>query len=202
MLNEETLKFLSLNKDSILAIAAIGALLMTALTAVMSLFGAIASKKIDEKIKRQEAIRALIEDGMIGMGEGMQGILSAADILLSKYGNKVHANDPSLNTSIKKYKTTIGNHKKHLMKAKTIYRYKLYGLEDGLSIITRCTDWVQGLKDDIPLGRKMLKEADKIRLIIDKEIIKCYREGDYPSSFTRQRLRYHAWKIKRMRPKP
>jgi hypothetical protein len=131
----------------------------------------------------------------------MQGILSAADILLSKYGNKVHVNDPSLNISIKKYKAVIGNHKRHLMKAKTIYRYKLYGLEDGLAIITRCTDWVQGLKDDIPLGRKMLKEADKIRLIIDKEIIKCYRKGYYPSSLTRQRLRYHAWRIKRIKSK-
>lgn len=201
MFDEETLKFLASNKDSILAIAAIGALLMTALTAVMSLFGAIASKKIDEKIKRQEAIRLLIEDGMIGMGESMQGILSAADILLSKYSNAVHTNDPSLNISIKKYKATIGNHKKHLMKAKTIYRYKLYGLEDGLSIITRCTDWVQGLNNDIPLGRKMLKEADKIRSIIDKEIIKCYRKGDYPSSLTRWRLVYHSWKIKNMRKK-
>ncbi|MBA6256762.1 MULTISPECIES: hypothetical protein [unclassified Colwellia] len=199
MIEAETMKFLAENKDSILAIAAIGALVMTALTAVMSLFGAITAKKIDEKIKRQEAIRVLIEDGMIGMGESIQGILSAADILLTKYGIEVHQNDPSLNSSIKKYKTIIGNHKKHLMKAKTIYRYKLYGIEDGLSIITRCTDWIQGLKDDIPLARKMLKEADKIRLIVDKEIIKCYRKGDYPSSVTRWRLVYHSWKIKKMR---
>jgi len=199
MIEAETMKFLAENKDSILAIAAIGALVMTALTAVMSLFGAITAKKIDEKIKRQEAIRVLLEDGMIGMGESIQGILSAADILLTKYGIEVHQNDPSLNTSIKKYKTIIGNHKKQLMKAKTIYRYKLYGIEDGLSIITRCTDWIQGLKDDIPLARKMLKEADKIRLIVDKEIIKCYRKGDYPSSVARWRLSYHSWKIKKMR---
>ncbi len=199
MLSDETIKFLAGNKDSILAIAALGALMMTAFSTTMTLFGAIYSKKVDERIKRQESIRKLFEDGVMGMGENIHGILSAADILLTKYEKEVHENDPSLDHSIRKYKRNISEHKKNLSKAKTVYRYKLYGLEDGLTIITRCTDWIQGYKNDIPTARKMLIEANNISTIIDEEIIRCYRKGDYPSKTARKKIAYHAEKIKKIK---
>ena len=198
MTTQEILFFFSENKDSIVTIAALGALMMTAITATLSLFGTIAAKKIDERIKRQESIRKLLEDGMIGIGENMHEILSSADILIKKFKLKAHKNDPSLEASIANYKNKIDNNKKHLIKAKTIYRYKLYGLEDGLSIIARSADWVKGLRDNLFLAEKILKEADKIRLIIDKAIINCYRNGDYPSNFVRLRISYHSWRIRRM----
>ncbi|MEZ9858465.1 hypothetical protein AB4381_08265 [Vibrio splendidus] len=198
MLEKETLDFLAANKDSMLALAAIGALLMTGVTATLSLFGAIAAKKIDEKIKRQESIRSLNQDLLMGMGESIHGLLSAADILITKYEKKDENNDPSLKESIEKYKSTIGQHKETLRKAKTEYRYKLYGFVEGLTTISRCGDWTLGLKGDIPFARKLLKEAQKISLIVDKEIINCYRKGDFPSLFIRLRLKYHSWKIKRM----
>ncbi len=195
---QELMPFFSENKDSIIAITALGALVMTAITAILSLFGTIASKKIDERIKRQESIRKLLEDGMIGIGENMHEILATTDILIKKYQLTDSRNSGSLETSINNYKTRIDNNKKHLLKAKTIYRYKLYGLERGLSIIARSADWVKALRNDIPLARKILKEADKIRKIVDNAIIKSYRDGDYPSFWTRLRIRYYEWKIKRI----
>lgn len=136
---------------------------------------------------------------MIGVGESMHGVLSAADILITKFSLTTHENDPSLALSIKNYGRKISINKKHLMKSKTVYRYKLYGLEDGLFMIARSADWIMGLKGDLVLARRIIKEADKIRFIIDKAIISCYRKGDYPAGLVRLRIRYHCWRIKRLR---
>lgn len=197
ILDQTTLDFFIKNKDAFLVMAGLGALVTTALTATFSLFGAIQAKKIDEKIKRQESIRKLLEDGMIGIGENMHEILATADILVKKFQLTAHKNDPSLEKSIQIYKDRIDNNKKHLQKAKTVYRYKLYGLDEGLSTIARVADWIKRLKDDIKLANSLLALADEIRKLIDKEIIYCYRNGDYPRRKTLIVIKIYSWRIRR-----
>lgn len=194
--DQTTLDFFIKNKDAFLVMAGLGALVTTSLTATFSLFGAIQAKKIDERIKRQESIRKLLEDGMIGIGENMHEILATADILVKKFQLTAHKNDPSLERSIQQYKDRIDNNKKHLQKAKTVYRYKLYGLDEGLSTIARVADWVKRLRQDIPLANKLLELADEIRKLIDKEIIFCYRNGDYPRRKTLLFIKFYAWRIR------
>lgn len=195
-IEQGTLDFLVKNKDAFLVMAGLGALITTSLTATFSLFGTIQAKKIDEKIKRQESIRKLLEDGMIGIGENMHEILASADIMVKKFSLTVHKNDDSLEQSIQNYKNRIDSNKKHLQKAKTIYRYKLYGLDEGLSMIARVADWVKRLKNDTTLANELLELADKIRKQIDKEIIYCFRKGDYPRRLTLIRIKYYSWQIK------
>ncbi|MDG5975813.1 hypothetical protein H010_11146 [Hydrogenophaga taeniospiralis CCUG 15921] len=197
ILEQTTLDFFIKNKDAFLVMAGLGALATTSLTAMFSLLGAIQAKKIDERIKRQEAIRKLLEDGMIGIGENMHEILATADILVKKFQLTAHKNDPSLERSIQQYKDRIDNNKKHLQKAKTVYRYKLYGLDEGLSAIARVADWVKRLRDNIELASAMLKLADEIRKLIDREIIYCYRNGDYPRKITLLIIKFYAWRIRR-----
>lgn len=197
ILEQTTLDFFIKNKDAFLVMAGLGALATTSLTAMFSLLGAIQAKKIDERIKRQEAIRNLLEDGMIGIGENMHEILATADILVKKFQLTAHKNDPSLERSIQQYKDRIDNNKKHLQKAKTVYRYKLYGLDEGLSAIARVADWVKRLRDNIELASALLKLADEIRKLIDREIIYCYRNGDYPRRITLLIIKFYAWRIRR-----
>lgn len=179
--DQKTLDFFVTNKDAFLVIAGLGALVTTSLTASFSLFGAIQAKRIDERIKRQEAIRKLLEDGMIGIGENMHELLATADILIKKFQKSTaHKNDTSLESSIKLSKERIDNNKKHLQKVKTIYRYKLYGLDEGLSTIARVGDWVKGLKDNVELATNLIELADKIRQMVGREIIYCYRNGEFP----------------------
>lgn len=194
--DQTTLDFFIKNKDAFLVMAGLGALVTTSLTATFSLFGAIQAKRIDERIKRQESIRKLLEDGMIGIGENMHEILATADILVKKFQSTAHKNDPSSERSIQQYKDRIENNKKHLQKAKTVYRYKLYGLDEGLSTIARVADWVKRLRQDIPLANKLLELADEIRKLIDKEIIFCYRNGDYPRRKTLLIIKFYAWRIR------
>ena len=192
------LDFVKANKDALVALAAIGAFLMTGVTALLSLFGVIASKRIDMKIKEPETVRKFLEDGMIGLGEKMHEVLATATILVTKFENPPMNHHPEYVASIKNHKARIDNDKKHLIKAKAIYRYKLYGMEDGIVIIARVGDWVKGLNNDIPLARKLLAEADEVRKDIDRELLRCYREGAYPSWWSRRKVNSRVKKIRRI----
>lgn len=196
MINE-VFTFAANNKDAMTPLAAFGALVMTAITAFFSLLGTIYSKKIDSYIKRQESIRKLLEEAMMDIGENMHKVLASADILVKKFEIQ-DQKTPSLIESIKEYKTRIDISKKLLLSAKTKYRYKIYGLEDGLFIIARSADWIKGLRTNTKLAKKILYEANKISKLIDQTLIKCYREGDYPNFIVRLRIKYLAWKIRRL----
>lgn len=136
---------------------------------------------------------------MIGIGENMHELLATADILVKKFQKSTtHKNDTSLESSIKVSKERIDNNKKHLQKVKTIYRYKLYGLDEGLSTIARVGDWAKGLKDNIDLANNLIGLADKIRQIIDREIIYCYRNGEFPRKTTLIFIKLYAFRIRRL----
>jgi hypothetical protein len=144
----------------------------------------------------QESMRAFLQGSMIGLGENLHEIMASADILVQKF--QLKSPSPNLEQSIKNYKAKIDNNKKHLLKAKTTYRYKIYGLQEGIAAIARSADWVKGLRHDIPRAKKILVHADKIRILLDKEILSCYRRGGYPRAIPRVRIKYHSWQIKRL----
>ena len=192
------LEFFSANKDAIVTISALGALAMTAVTAALSILGTILAKKIDERIKRQESIRKLLEDSMIGTGENMHEVLATAEILLKKFQRTAPVNSPDYEASIAIHKNRIDNNKKHLLNSKTKYRYKLYGLEQGLTTIARVADWIKGLREHPQTARALLDNADRIRRIVDREIIRYYRKGDYPGRLSRWRIGFYAYRIRRL----
>jgi|GEM_PF-3484450 len=190
------LQFFASNRDAIVAIAALGALAMTAITAFLSLLGTIMSKRIEAQIKMQESVRKMLEDGMIGLGENLHEIMASADILVQKF--QLYSPNPNLEDSIRNYKAKIDNNKKHLLKAKTTYRYKIYGLQEGVGIIARAADWVKGLRKDIPRAKKILEHADKIRALLDKELLSCYRRGGFPRLIPQLRIKYHSWRVRKI----
>lgn len=194
----ETLKMLAANKDAIIALAAIGALLISAITAVLGVYGALRVKMIDVDIKRQDAIRKLVEADMVDMGEAMHETLARATILVKKFGLNVHPNVTNLENSITEYKKKIDESKRILLNAKTSYRYKFHGLEGGFTIIARVADWVKGLRENLELANKLLKQARKISMLIDKVIIRAYHDGKAPTIISRLRIRYKIWLIHRM----
>ena len=197
-MNPEILKFLIANKDAIVALAAIGALIMSGITAVLSLFGSLRAKMIDVDIKRQDAIRKLVEADMVKMGEAMHETLARATILVKKFELKVHPNTTNLELSIKNYKQKIDESKKVLVDAKTTYRYKFHGLEHGLTIIARVADWVKGLRKDTDFANRLLWQAGVICNLIDEAIIHAYQNGRPPTRIVKLKIKYRVWRIQKM----
>ena len=194
----ELVRSLAANKDAFLALAAIGALLMSGITAVLSLFGAIRVKKIDVEIKRQEAVRKLIENDMVKIGEAMHETLARASILTKKFYLKPPKDPTELERSINENKKKIDESKAILLNTKTEYRYKFHGLEQGLTAIARAADWIKGMRENPDMAQRFVDEADKIRVIVDEAIVCAYRDGVHASRLTRLRIRYRAWRLKRM----
>lgn len=197
-MDSETLKLLAANKDAIIALAAIGALVMSAITAVLGVFGALRAKMIDVDIKRQDAVRKLVEADMVVMGEAMHETLARATILVKKFGLTVHPNTTNLEDSIASYKHKIDESKKVLIDAKTTYRYKFDGLENGLTAIARVADWIKGLRTNPSLANDLLTQAGAISALIDKAIVQAYRDGKHPSRVIELSIKYRVWRIHRM----
>lgn len=196
-MGSEFVKFLAANKDALLALAALGALLMSAITSVFSLYGTIRSKKIDVDIRRQDAVRKLIESDMSKIGEAMHETLARASILVMKF-EKQGRSQANFEESIADYKRKIDESKAVLLDTKTEYRYKFHGLEDGLTAIARAADWIKGMRNDPHTAKALLSEADQIRLIVDGAIVRAYRDGQLTSNASQQRIRYRVWRLKRM----
>lgn len=197
-MDSETLKLLATNKDALIALAAVGALIMSAVTAVIGVYGALRAKMIDVDIKRQEAVRKLVEVDMVAMGEAMHETLARASILVKKFGLTVHPNSTNLEESIASYKQKIDESKKTLIDAKTTYRYKFHGLESGLTAIARVADWVKGLRSNPDLANSLLDQAGAISVLVDKAIIRAYRDGRHPTKTIQIRIQYRVWRIHRM----
>jgi hypothetical protein len=196
--DSQIFKLLAANKDAIVALAAIGALVISAITAVLGVFGVLKSKMIDVDIKRQDAVRKLVEADMVSMGEAMHQTLAFATILVKKFCHTVHPHTTNLEESIAKYKIKIDESKKVLLDAKTTYHYKFHGLEDGLTSIARVADWVKGLKTNPDLANRLLEQADAISTLIDKAIVRAYRDGKHPTLGIKFRIKYRVWRIHRM----
>ena len=197
-MSPETLKWLADNKDALIALAAIGALIMSAITAVLGVYGALKAKMVDVDIKRQDAIRKLVETDMVAMGEALHETLARATILVKKFGLTVHPNSTNLEASITDYKQKIDDSKRILIDAKTAYRYKFHGLEDGLMVIARVADWVKGLRKDPDFANRLLVQAGKVGALVDRAIVSAYRDGKPPTTATRMKIKYRVWRIHRM----
>ena len=197
-MNQELLKFLSENKDAVIAFAAIGALVMSAITALLSAYSALRTKMIDVDMKRQDAVRKLVEADMVVMGEAMHETLARATILVKKFGLTAPPNTTNLEESIVNYKKKIDESKKVLIHAKTAYRYKFHGLESGLTAIARAADWIKGLKNNPDFAKLILEQAAAISVQIDKAIVRAYRDGKHPTRVIQLKIQYRVWKIHRM----
>lgn len=196
-MESETLKFIASNKDAIIALAALGALIMSAITAVLSVFGVLKAKMIDVDIKRQDAVRKLVKADMVAMGEAMHETLARATILVKKF-ELTEPRPRNLEDSIMLYKQKIDESKKILIDAKTGYRYKFHGLENGLTVIARVADWVKGLQNNPGFAKRLLSQASAISALIDKAIVRAYRDGKHPTRTLQLRIRYRVWQIHRM----
>jgi len=121
------------NKDAVVAIASMCALIVSVLSASLSFIGILYSKKMDSSIKREETIRKQLESEMIGIGEALHQILASADILVNrKWVATPDHKDLQYKQSVKNILSKLDDSSKVLRKTKIVYRYKVYGIEEGL----------------------------------------------------------------------
>lgn len=192
----DVLSYFAENKDGWIAVAAIGALVTSSITAFLSFIATIKAKKIDIHLARKAAMRDLVRNDMDRIGQAMHETLARSEILIKKFelsNRKARAN---LSQSIKQYKKRITASNSVLRQVKIYYRYKFYELEEGLATISRSSDWIKSMQDDVFLARRIIGKSDQIRMLIDKSLIRAYRDGEHISRISRFRIRMLQWRIK------
>jgi hypothetical protein len=71
-------------------------------------------------------------------------------------------------------------------------RYPLWGVDDGLRMLTRLPDWMQHARGDSARSAELLAAADALRLALDRAIQSSYDAGRRPTWLERRRVAARA----------
>lgn len=76
-------------------------------------------------------------------------------------------------------------------------RYPLWGIDDGLRVLTRLTDWIAHGKKNPDGANRLFDSAEALRKAVDAAIHWSYRHGRPPSLWHRKSVQLRAWKFER-----
>ena len=71
-------------------------------------------------------------------------------------------------------------------------RYPLWGLDEGVRVLTRLPGWVMHLRDRPQHAALLLKRADRLRRRLDRSIQRSYRHGRPPVGYEALLVRWDA----------
>lgn len=77
-------------------------------------------------------------------------------------------------------------------------RYPLWGLDEGLRVLSRVPDWAEHARADNSRAQRLVSKADGLRKALDYAIRRSYRKGRAPTLHERLRVRYTAWQCRRI----
>jgi hypothetical protein len=192
------IKYLTENNNAFIALAAVAAVVMSALTSLIAFIGIIAQNKNNIKLQQLEAVRKLYDNNLQDLGEAAYIVLAQSTILVRKFENQSENPPQEFLDTVNKVKNKIGDAKKILIASRRKNRYVLIGMEDAFQKIARIGDWIKNLENNTNLAYKFIKEGTKLRIFSDKSIIRMHRFGKMPSKIIILKIKYHCWKIEKM----
>jgi hypothetical protein len=189
------LKFFAENKDAIASMSGFIAAILPALLALFALYQIVLQRRNDDLKTEKEQIRSLVNDRIILMGESAYEVLAQAYILIYKF-KKDRPNIPkAYYEAIEETKKHIDEKKGILIEARRKDRYSLLGLEEGFYVIARVSDWVKELNENIDFALVLLNDANKIRELIDENILRIKVYGKLPRKISIFKIWYLSNKI-------
>jgi plasmid maintenance system antidote protein VapI len=76
-------------------------------------------------------------------------------------------------------------------------RYSLWGIDKGLRIVTRVSNWVAHCKCVPNKVNEIVVEADKLTKLLDKIIMRSYTNGCQPGLIARLAVKYRVLRLER-----
>ena len=135
----------------------------------------------------RENHRELLQPLLMELGEAIYGVVATSNII-----SKARSDEAFSNASIK-----AKAEQKRLKDLRPKLRYPLWGLDEGVRVLTRLPDWVSHVRRSPQKLEKLLKQADALRSAIDRVAFACYRAGRTPTRLESWKIRIRAWRCRR-----
>ncbi len=115
---------------------------------------------------------------MAGLGEALHEIMAC-----SRITHKTKSTE-----TLEKWDENASRAQATLKEIRPKLKYPLWGLDEGLNIMTRVPDWNTHYKNDPELATQFLDKADALRKELDDAVRISYSTGNPPS-------RFRAWRV-------
>lgn len=157
-------------------------LIAASIAATASVAGLAVSLVAQFRAELRVAHRQTLDAYIAELGESLHQIVACADILLKTKSGE----------SREKWKCRGAKASASLKNLRPKVRYPLWGLEEGLRVLSRVPDWADHARVDPVRAKTLIARADKLRRALDDATRRSYRSGRCPSLYERIRVGHHA----------
>ena len=152
------------------------------IAAAASVVGLIANVYAKSSAEMRAAHRATLHEDLATLGESLHQIMACADILLRAKSEE----------SLKTWRARGKVAAESLKNLRPKLRYPLWGLDEGLRVLSYIPDWTDHARVNPEGAKRLVRQADRLRRVLDNSIRRCYRKGRCPSLLERLRVRWHT----------
>ena len=165
-----------------------GILLAATIAAVSSFITLLLSLRAQRSSELRVAHRDGLEPFITELSEALHANLATSNVILKTASGE----------AFKRWQDRSNEARKKLKELRPKLRYSLWGLDEGLLVLSRFPDWIQHLRSDAKLAEKLLKKGNQLRRALDYSIRNSYIYGRPPAIYEKLLVRYCAWKCRRL----
>jgi hypothetical protein len=167
--------------------AVVAAVVTASVAAAVAVLSAIINLAGNGLNNARSAHRALLGASLEDLGRHVGGIVATSTTYLRRAESA---------EGLANWRQRAEAHARGLMEIRSTLRYPLYGLDEGLRVLSRVGSWIQHYSERPEEGRRFLDAADVLRRELDDAIAKSYRRGDPPTRRDRRKVDQAAERVR------
>lgn len=131
--------------------------------------------------------RRSIEKTLAELGEALHQVVACSNVLTRTKPTEARET----------WKNRASEAKTKLKEIRSAVRYPLWGLDEGIRVLTRLPDWIMHKIDKPDEARKLLAAGDRLRASLDFAIRRCYADGRPPSLLEKALVAFQTWRVRK-----
>ncbi len=135
---------------------------------------------------RRNATRDIIQDKLNSVGKCIHETIALSDLLTKSTNEDTHK---------KRYQRAAAA-AQSLKDIRLEIRYSIWGIDEGIRVLTRTPDWLSHAQNDNKYRDKILRDAKELGSALDGAIRNVYASGRLPSLLTRTIVTFRAQQLR------
>ena len=161
-------------------------LLAAVVAAVASLATLVLSTLTSRAAEFRASFRQSLDPHIADLGEAIHETIAISKMLIRAQGDESTGN----------WRLRGKRAQGQLKSLRGQMRYSLWGVDEGLRVLTRVPDWLDHLRTFPESSEKLFARATGLSEYVDLVIYRAYRRGRPPNFLERMRVRYLAWRLR------
>lgn len=146
-------------------------LVAASIAAVASLVALLLNLRAQHRSELRVAHRQTLDPSLSELAEAIHQSVACASIILKANSDEARA----------RWKCRGARASARIKSLRPRLRYPLWGIDEGLRVLSRVPDWAEHARADNARAQKLVSTADSLRKGLDYAVRRSYRRGRSPS---------------------